>query len=147
MLIAQDSVVSIHYTLKNDAGEVLDSSDGTEPLVYLHGNGNLVPGLEEALAGKQRGEHVAVRVAPENAYGERDLSLIQEVPRSAFRDIQAIEVGMQFQAESNHGPRTVTVVQLSDTTVTVDGNHPLAGENLNFTVEIADVRAATEEEL
>jgi FKBP-type peptidyl-prolyl cis-trans isomerase SlyD len=147
MQIAQDSVVSIHYTLKNDAGEVLDSSEGAEPLVYMHGNGNLIPGLEQALMGKSAGEKLAVSIAPDQAYGERDASLVQEVPRSAFRNVQTIEVGMQFQADSNQGPRMVTVVQVTDTTVTVDGNHPLAGEQLHFTVEITEVRAATQEEL
>lgn len=147
MEIAQDSVVSIHYTLTNDAGEVLDSSSGSDPLAYLQGHGNLIPGLERELAGKKTGDKLKVRIAPTDAYGEQDDSLIQEVPRSAFAGIADLQVGMQFQAQSNHGPRTVTITKVAGDLITVDGNHPLAGQHLNFAVEVTDVRAATEEEL
>lgn len=147
MQIAQDSVVSIHYTLTSDAGEVLDSSSGGEPLAYLQGHGNLIPGLERELQGKQSGDKLKVRIAPADAYGEHDAELIQEVPRTAFQGVTDIQVGMQFQAQSNHGPRTVTITKVAVDTVTVDGNHPLAGQHLNFEVEVTNVRSATEEEL
>jgi FKBP-type peptidyl-prolyl cis-trans isomerase SlyD len=147
MQIAKNAVVLIHYTLKNDAGEVLDSSEGAEPLAYMQGHGNLIPGLEGALEGKQAGESLNVSIAPKDGYGERDESLIQDVPRSAFQGIDNVEVGMQFHAESNHGPRLVTVTSVSDKTVTVDGNHPLADETLHFAVQIVEVRAASAEEL
>jgi FKBP-type peptidyl-prolyl cis-trans isomerase SlyD len=147
MQVAQDSVVSIHYTLTSDAGEVIDSSSGGDALVYLQGHGNLIPGLERELEGKQAGAKLKVRVAPEDGYGEQDETLIQDVPRAAFQGVADIEVGMQFQAQSNHGPRTVTITKVADDVITVDGNHPLAGQHLNFDVEITDVRAATEEEL
>lgn len=147
MQISKDAVVHIHYTLKNDAGEVLDSSEGAEPLAYMHGNGNLIAGLEKALEGKQSGDSLQVSIPPAEGYGVRDASLIQEVPRSAFGGISKVEVGMQFQAESNYGPRTVTVTQVTGDTVTVDGNHPLADETLHFNVQIVEVRAASEEEL
>ena len=147
MQITQDSVVSIHYTLTSDAGEVLDSSSGGDPLVYLQGHGNLIPGLERELQGKQRGDKLTVRIAPADAYGELDDSLAQEVPRSAFQGVPEIQVGMQFEAQSNHGPRTVTITKVEDDKITVDGNHPLAGKHLNFAVEVTDVRAATQEEL
>jgi len=147
MQIAQDSVVSIHYTLTSDAGEVIDSSSGGDVLVYLQGHGNLIPGLERELEGKQAGDKLKVRIAPEDGYGDKDESLIQEVPRSAFGGVADIEVGMQFQAQSNHGPRTVTITNVAADAVTVDGNHPLAGQYLNFEVEITAVRAATNEEL
>jgi FKBP-type peptidyl-prolyl cis-trans isomerase SlyD len=147
MLIAQDCVVSIHYTLTNDTGEVLDSSSGAEPLVYMQGHGNLIPGLERELAGKKIGDKLQVRIAPADAYGEQNDSLIQEVPRTAFDAKQTLAVGMQFQAQSNHGPHTVTITQVTDDRITVDGNHPLAGQHLNFAVEITAVRAATQEEL
>lgn len=147
MQIAQDSVVSIHYTLTSDAGEVLDSSSGGEPLAYLQGHGNLIPGLERELQGKQSGDKLKVRIAPADAYGEHDAELIQEVPRTAFQGVTDIQVGMQFQAQSNDGPRTVTITKVADDTVTVDGNHPLAGQHLNFEVEVTDVRSATDEEL
>ncbi|MGD9842913.1 MAG: peptidylprolyl isomerase [Steroidobacteraceae bacterium] len=147
MQIAKNTAVQIHYTLKNDANEVLDSSEGAEPLAYLQGHGNLIPGLEKALEGKRAGDAVNVSVQPADAYGVRDESLIQDVPRSAFEGIPEIEAGMQFQADSNHGPRTVTVTKVADDTVTVDGNHPLADQTLHFAVQIVDVREPSEEEL
>lgn len=147
MQIAKDVVVQIHYTLKNDAGEVLDSSEGAEPLAYLQGHGNLISGLEKALEGKTAGESLNVSVAPQDGYGVRDEGLVQDVPRSAFKGIPKVEVGMQFQAESNYGPRTVTVTKVGADSVTVDGNHPLADQTLHFAVEIVEVRAASAEEL
>lgn len=147
MQIAKNTAVQIHYTLKNDAGEVLDSSDGAEPLAYLQGNGNLIPGLEKALEGKRAGDALSVSIAPAEGYGVRDDSLIQDVPRSAFEGIPEIEVGMQFHADSNHGPRTVTVTKVAADTITVDGNHPLADQTLHFAVKIVEVRVATPEEL
>ena len=147
MQVTQDSVVVMHYTLRNDAGEVLDSSDGGDPLAYLHGNGNLIAGLERELNGKQAGDKLSVRIAPEDAYGLMDETLIQKVPRSAFGANTTIAVGMQFHADSNHGTRTVTVTKVGEDTITVDGNHPLAGQHLNFEVEITEVRSPTDEEL
>lgn len=145
--ITVDSVVLIHYTLRNDAGEVLDSSSGGEPLAYLHGRGNIVPGLERALEGKRAGDELSVKIAAEDGYGAHDVQLIQQVPRSAFPKEAAIAAGMRFHAQSPEGARTVTVTQVSGESVTVDGNHPLAGATLNFEVQIAEVRAATHEEL
>jgi FKBP-type peptidyl-prolyl cis-trans isomerase SlyD len=147
MQVTQDAVVSIHYTLTNDQGETLDSSAGGEPLAYLHGNGNLIPGLENALNGKQAGDKVTVKVPPAEGYGEYDQALVQRVPRRSFKGVADVQVGMQFQVQSGVGPRMVTVTQVAGDMVTVDGNHALAGQNLNFEVEITDVRAATEEEL
>lgn len=147
MQIAQDAVVSIHYTLTNDKGETLDSSAGGEPLAYLHGNGNLIPGLENALNGKQAGDKLSVKIAPADAYGEYDKALVQRVPRRSFRGIADVQVGMQFQVQSEGGPRTVTVTHVAGDMVTVDGNHALAGQHLSFDVEVTEVRAATSEEL
>ena len=147
MVVAHNKVVQIHYTLTNDSGAVLDSSSEGEPLAYIHGNGNLITGLEKALEGKGAGEKLTVKVSAEEGYGARDSSLVQDVPRRAFRGIDDIRVGMQFQADSNQGPRMVTVTRIAGDMVTVDGNHPLAGEALNFAVEIAEVREASEEEL
>jgi FKBP-type peptidyl-prolyl cis-trans isomerase SlyD len=147
MQIAQDTVVSIHYTLTDDAGETVDSSVGGDPLFYLHGNGNLVPGLESALEGKQAGEKVKVTVAPVDGYGEYDKQLVQRVPRRAFKGVADVKAGMQFQVQSDQGPRSVTVTNVAGDMVTVDGNHPLAGKNLNFAVEILEVRPPSEEEL
>lgn len=147
MRIAKNAVVNIHYTLTNDAGTVLDSSSGGEPLTYIHGNGNLIPGLEKALEGKGAGDKLSVVIAPEEGYGVRDEELIQKVPRSAFGGVAKLDVGMQFQAESNRGPRTVVITAIEGDSVTVDGNHPLADQTLNFEVEVAEVRSATAEEI
>lgn len=148
MPIGQDSVVTIHYTLKDDAGEVLDSSrEGGEPIAYLHGHGNLVPGLERELEGKNAGDKVVVSVTPKDGYGEFDKNLVQQVPRRALQGIKNPTVGMRLHAQTPQGPRAVTITRLVGDMVTIDGNHPLAGKNLNFDVEVTDVRAATEEEL
>ena len=147
MTITQDKVASIEYTLKNDAGEVLDTSEGQEPLVYLHGAENIVPGLEEALEGKTVGDAISVTVSPEQGYGERNEELIGVVPRAMFESEMPIEVGMTFQAETDQGIQVVTVAGLTDDEVTVDGNNPLAGETLHFDVKVTEVRDATAEEL
>jgi FKBP-type peptidyl-prolyl cis-trans isomerase SlyD len=147
MAVAQDSVVTIHYTLKDDAGEVLDSSVGAEPLAYLHGHGNLVPGLERELEGKETGAKVNVTVQPADGYGDYDKQLVQRVPRRALQGIPNIRVGLRLQTQTEEGPRTVVVTNVMGDMVTLDGNHPLAGKALNFEVEVTDVRPATEEEL
>ncbi|GAB4357283.1 MAG: FKBP-type peptidyl-prolyl cis-trans isomerase [Methylohalobius sp. ZOD2] len=147
MQVTENKVVSIHYTLKNDAGEVIDSSNGRDPLSYLHGIGNIIPGLEKALEGKNNGEHVDVSIAPADGYGERNEALIQKVPRSAFEGVDKIEPGMQFQAQTPNGTQVLTVVEVQDDEVVVDGNHPLAGETLHFSVDVTDVREPTEDEL
>lgn len=147
MQIAERCVALFHYTLKNDAGEVIDSSEGRDPLGYLHGAGNIVPGLEKAMEGKQAGDSFEVTVAPEEGYGARNEQLVQAVPRSMFQGVEDIQPGMRFQAESNQGPVSVIVTEVSEEEVTVDGNHALAGENLNFSIEVTDVREATQEEV
>lgn len=148
MQITQDSVVSIHYTLTNDAGETIDSSAGGDPLTYLQGNGNLIPGLENALTGKQPGDKLQVKIAPADGYGEYNKELVQSVPRRQFKGIKNVRVGMQFQVQGEGGhPRSVTVTHIMGDMVTIDGNHTLAGQNLNFDVEVTDVREATAEEL
>jgi FKBP-type peptidyl-prolyl cis-trans isomerase SlyD len=149
MQVAEQTVVTIHYTLTDDKGEILDSSegpDGGEPLAYVHGAGMIVPGLEDALLGKAAGDHVKVTVAPEKGYGPRRDSLVQKVPRSEFPDGD-IEVGMRFRASGPGGARIVTVAALDGDTVTLDGNHPLAGATLNFDVRVVSVREATPEDL
>ncbi len=147
MQIAENTAVSFHYTLTNDQGEVLDSSSGREPLAYLHGAGSIVPGLENAMEGKAAGDKFEVKVPAAEGYGERHEGMIQSVPRSAFQGVEQIEVGMQFQARGPQGAMSVTVAAVNDDEVTVDGNHPLAGENLNFSIEVVSVREASAEEL
>jgi len=143
----ENPVVSIHYTLTNKAGEQLDSSIGAEPLTYLHGAGNIIPGLENALADKTVGDKLTVTIEPEDAYGERNEEHIQTVPREMFQGIDNIEVGMQFQADSSNGPAVVTITAVEGDQVSIDGNHPLAGEQLTFDVEITEIRSATETEM
>jgi FKBP-type peptidyl-prolyl cis-trans isomerase SlyD len=146
MQIAERCVATFHYTLTDDAGAVIDSSAGREPLAYLHGAGNIVPGLERALTGRTVGDSFTVDVVPEEGYGVRHEGLIQVVPRSAFQGVDTLEVGMQFQANSNQGPMSVVIAAITGDEVTVDGNHPLAGQTLHFAVEITEVRDASDEE-
>jgi FKBP-type peptidyl-prolyl cis-trans isomerase SlyD len=147
MQIAKDKIVSIDYTLKDDKGTLLDTSEGRAPLAYLHGAGNIIPGLEKALDGKQTGDAFNVRVNPGEGYGERDNRLEQEVPRHLFEGTDRLEPGMQFQAQTSDGIQIITVKDVGEQSVTVDGNHPLAGVHLNFDVRVVDVRDATDEEL
>lgn len=147
MQVADKTVVNIHYTLKDDAGSVLDSSEGQESLAFLCGAQNIVVGLENALLGKSVGDKLEVSVSPEEGYGEKQDEMVQEVPRDNFQGIDTIEVGMEFMAQAPWGQQAVKVIAVADEFVTVDGNHPLAGKTLNFDVEVVGVRAATEEEL
>ncbi len=147
MVVGKDRVVYLHYTLKNDKGEVIDSSIDAEPLAYIHGNGHLIPGLEESLDGKETNASMQVTVPPEKAYGEYVENMISVHPKDQFSDPDQIQVGMQVHAETENGVVTLTVTELGDKEVTLDANHPLAGETLHFDVTIVDVREATKEEL
>lgn len=147
MQISAKKVVYIHYTLTNASRELLDKSNDEQPLGYLHGAGNIVAGLESALTGLTEGDECNVDVEPEQGYGTRDETLVQDVPQGAFDGVETIEVGMRFQAESDQGMRLIEVVAVEGDVVTVDGNHPLAGETLSFKVKIDSVRDANEEEL
>lgn len=147
MQIGKNNVVTIHYTLKDDSGNLMESSEGGAPMAYLHGASNIIPGLEAALEGRSVGDDVSVRIAPEEAYGVRDDSKTQAVPREMFGE-QEVNVGAQFHAQSPDGGHiTVTVVEVADEEITVDANHPLAGMHLNFDVTVVEIRDATEEEL
>jgi FKBP-type peptidyl-prolyl cis-trans isomerase SlyD len=147
MQIEKDTVATIDYTLTDPNGQVIDTSKGREPLAYLHGASNIIPGLEAALQGKVVGDTVNVTVPAEQGYGPRDPNLIQPVPRSNFQGAPDIRPGMQFQAQTKEGARVVTVVKVDPDEVTVDANHPLAGMDLKFDVTVKDVRPATAEEL
>ena len=147
MSISNNSVASIHYTLTDGEGKVIDSSQGQEPLAYLHGAGNIIPGLEKALAGKVVGDKFTVSIPASEAYGLRDGSMVQELPSNMFSGIDKIDVGLEFHAETEHGLQVVTVTKVEGDTVTIDGNHPLAGVDLTFDVEVAEIREATQEEL
>lgn len=148
MLIAANKAVSIDYTLTNDAGEVIDSSRGGAPLVYLHGAGNIIIGLERALEGKQAGDEVKVAIEPEDAYGEYSSELVATLSRAMFEGVDELEVGMQFHASApDGGMQIVTIRDIDGDDVTVDGNHPLAGQRLNFEVKVVNVREANAEEI
>ena len=147
MKVAENKVVLIDYTLTDNAGEMIDSSEGAGPLAYLHGAGNIVEGLEDALMGKEAGDEVKASIEPAKAYGERHEDMKQDVPKDLFGGVENIEVGMQFQSETDQGPVLVTVVEMTEEMVTVDGNHPLAGVHLNFDVTVREVREPTAEEL
>lgn len=148
MQIAANKAVSIDYTLTNDAGEVIDSSAGAAPLVYLHGAHNIIVGLEEALLGKQAGDQIEVSIEPEKAYGEYSPELVAVLNRAMFEGVDELAVGMQFHASGpNGGMQIVTVRDIDGDDVTVDGNHPLAGQRLNFKVTVVAVRDASEEEV
>ena len=148
MKIANDCVVSIHYTLTDEAGQTLDSSAGGEPLTYLHGHGGIIPGLENELTDKAKGDTLKVVVQPEDGYGDFNPDMLQQVPREAFQGVDTIEAGMQFQAQGEGGQMQMVVVrEVTDETVLVDGNHPLAGQVLNFDVSIEGVREASAEEI
>ena len=147
MQVQNDHVVSIDYTLKNDAGEVMDTSEQNGPLAYLHGHQNIIPGLEKALDDKSVGDSFTVSIEPAEAYGERDERMIQTVPREMFQGVDEIEPGMRFQAQTEGGVTVVTIKEVNGDEITLDGNHELAGETLHFDVEVKEVRPASEEEI
>ncbi len=147
MKIADQKVAVIHYKLTDSEGRVIDSSEGQEPMPYLHGAANLVPGLEKELIGKAAGDKLNVVVTPEDGYGHKEAAMIQELPRTSFGGVDEIKVGMEFHAETENGMQVVEVIELSDETVTIDGNHPLAGVELHFDIEVVEVREATATEL
>ena len=148
MLIVANKAVSIDYTLTNDAGEVIDSSAGGAPLVYLHGAGNIIVGLEKALEGRRAGDELKVSIEPQDAYGEFSPELVAVLGREMFEGVDELEVGMQFHASGPDGSmQIVTIRDLDGDEVTVDGNHPLAGQRLTFEVKVVDVRDAHAEEI
>lgn len=147
MTIAKNKVVAMHYKLTNDGGEVLDSSEGRDPLYYLQGYGNIIPGLEKEMEGKNIGDKFSVSIEAKDAYGEYDESLVQKIPREQFEQFPNLEIGMKFHIDSNFGPMVVTVDEINDENVTINGNHELAGVRLTFAVEVAEIRDASEEEI
>ncbi len=148
LLIGDNSFVSMHYKLTDDDGNVLDSSEGSEPLAYIHGAGNIIPGLENAMEGKSEGDCLQVSVEPAEGYGETMPDLIQTIERAAFQGVDSIEVGMVFESQAPDGSmQHIVVKNVNGDEVTIDANHPLAGVVLHFDIEIVAVRDATEEEV
>jgi len=147
MKISKNSVVSFDYTLKNNEGLVMDSSEGRAPLVYLHGVGALIPGLENQLEGLEKDASVSVTIQPEDAYGRRNEDMVHKVSKSGFQGDDEMQVGMQVQLDTENGPMIATVSNIEGEEVTLDMNHPLADMVLHFDVVIKGVRTATEDEL
>lgn len=147
MTVSKNRVVTIDYTLTGEDGAVLDTSQGQEPLAYIHGTGSVIDGLESALEGKSASDHVSVTVVPQDAYGTRDESFVFPIPRAQFAGVEELAVGMQFALRGEGVERVATVVGVSDSEVTVDANHPLAGMTLHFEVDVVGVREASAEEL
>jgi len=146
MIVAANKVVKMHYSVLDNNKNTIDNSFDGEPLVFIVGTGFLIPGLENALLGKEAGDTFSVTVEPEQGYGERHDDLMQAVPKSMFEGME-IEVGMQFRATTDAGDQSVMIIEIQDEDVIVDGNHPLSGITLHFDVEVLEVRDATEEEL
>lgn len=147
MKITSNKVVIIHYAVSDSEGTLIDSSYDHEPLAVIHGTGYLIPGLEEALEGHEVGSQFEVAVPADKGYGERFDDYVQTVPKEMFADIEDLAVGAQLRATTDDGEQTVIVVDMSEDTITVDGNHPLAGIDLKFDVEVLEIRDATAEEL
>lgn len=147
MKIAKDSVVSLAYQVRTKDGVLVDEATAVAPLEYLHGAGNLIKGLEDALESRQAGDKFDVEVASNNAYGDYNDNLVQQVPRDVFVGVDDLEVGMRFLADTEHGPVPVEITAIDGDKVTVDGNHMLAGQDLKFNVEVINVREATDQEL
>jgi len=147
MKVGNSMVIEIHYTLKNDAGDVIDSSEGQEPLTYLHGANNIVEGLEDELDEKEAGDSFEISVPPEKGYGIKDVRLISDVPKDRFPTDVDIEVGMQFVSEGPEGPHPINIIEIKENSIVVDGNHELAGQTLHFSGKIVSVREGTPDEL
>jgi FKBP-type peptidyl-prolyl cis-trans isomerase SlyD len=147
MQVEKNRVVEIDYTLRNDGGDVLDTSQGKAPLSYIQGIGALIPGVENALEGKSSGQRVEITVPPETGYGVRDDSLVLTIQRERFEGIEDLKEGLRFHMDTQAGPTVFTVLKVEDNDVLVDGNHPLAGMTLSFDITVQSVREATPEEL
>jgi FKBP-type peptidyl-prolyl cis-trans isomerase SlyD len=146
MQVTKDTVVSFHYDLSDQEGQQLESNRDADPIAYLHGAGNIIPGLEQAMEGKTEGDSLEVTVSPDQAYGERQDNLIQRLPLKHFKKMGKLKPGMRLQVPTDNGPRVVVVIKVGRFMVDVDANHPMAGMTLTFKVDITEVREATNEE-
>lgn len=147
MKVSKDKMVSIHYTLTDKEGEILDASTEDSPLQYLHGRGYIIPGLENRLEGTSVGDKLSVDIPAMEAYGEYNQEAVFSLPKENFPEGMDIQVGMHFEFQGEYGPGIVVVTAVSGDSITVDANHPLAGKDLHFEVEVKDVRDATDTEL
>lgn len=146
MKVSKEAVVGFEYVLKDERGEILDQSGEGQPLYYIQGAGNIVPGLENAMEGRSAGDSFQVKVEPAEGYGERDEELVMTEPRKNFANIPELTVGMELEAETDAGPQVMVVTRIDDEEVELDANHPLAGSTLDFSIKLVEVRAATAEE-
>ena len=147
MIAEKDKVVSFHYTLKNANGEQMETSREQDPMSYLHGADNIILGLEKAMEGHETGDEFVVTVEPEEAYGIRNEKNVQRIPMKRLKGIGKVSVGQVLNLQTNKGQVQVTVLKVGRFNVDVDGNHPLAGQQLTFEVEVTGIREASEEEL
>ena len=151
LIVAKNMVASVHYTgTMPDSGEVFDSSEGRDPLTFIVGHGQMIPGFEEEIQGAKIGDKRTFTLTPDKAYGERQEEAMMKIPRNEFSALEEeakLEVGMTLVAQMQHGPAPFTVTELTDDEVTADFNHKLAGESLTFAVEIIELRDADAEEL
>lgn len=147
MAIEDKKVVTFHYTLTNQKGEQLESSRDRQPMTYLHGARNIIPGLENAMTGKDVGDEFQVTVQPADAYGERDDSRVQRIPSKHFRNTKRLGPGQIVSIQTQQGPVQAVVLKVGRFNVDVDTNHPLAGQTLTFDVEVTEIRDATEDEV
>ena len=147
MKIEKDRVVRFHYAVAEAGQEAVENSkDGGQPLAILFGHGNIIPGLEKAMDGREAGDSFKATVPAAEAYGERRDGLTQRIPKKHF-GAQRLEPGMQVVLQTNFGPRAVTVEKVGMSVVDVDLNHPMAGKDLDFDIEVVEVREASAEEL
>ena len=147
MIIAKDKAVTLNYTLSDERGETLETSRGKEPLTYIHGSGGLIKGFEAAMEGRSAKDSFSFTVKPEDGYGERRNELVFQAPREQLKEIPELAVGMPLKVQTPDGALVVTIAGVEEDKVLLDGNHPLAGKELTFAVEVLDVRDATSEEL
>lgn len=145
--VEENKVVTFDYTLKNNSGEIIDTSENSEPLSYIHGSGDIIPGLEAQLLGKSVGDKFNAVIKPEDAYGLRMDDCIKRIEKEKLAHLQNLETGMQLQAYDEGGMQILTIIEINDKEVVMDANHPLAGETLHFDVEVVEIREATDEEL
>lgn len=147
MDIAHRRVATVHFTLSDPSGQRLTTTHGHDPLVYMHGSGSIIQGLEQALEGRSAGEVFTVEIPPEQGFGPRHESLVQQLPRATFTGSSVPAIGEKLRAQTERGPLDVVVTALDADSITVDGNNPLAGRTLRAEVEVVGVRVATPQEI
>lgn len=147
MQVEQNTVVTFHYTIKDEAHTLLETSDDNEPITYLHGSEGVLPALQEAMLGKTLNDQITVTLPPEKAYGEYNAELQTRISAKYLRHLKKFKAGDVVPVNTDQGQQWVTVLKKGLKTVDVDGNHPFAGKTLSFVITIEDVREASAEEI